>query len=330
MLKRLVILALLLFVFCVQTYTQTDKTHDGAKHTEPSSPVAFVVPQQDNSNGLQPKAQANINADVRVIQTPAKDRYDKAAFWVNFSLAGIGLCGVLAAVRTLRKIKIQADEMRLQRIAMEKTLQTINRQADLMERQAADARGAAAEATQLARQSAEAASLNAFTLVNSERAWVQVEVIGDPRWVKTAEGSSMLWFRPLLKNFGRTPATVEFMVVRPHLLPRDENFPEPPQLPLEPDYVSLQSALTDRQGFVPPMMGINPLAIGITDADFELMKKRERFLYIYGQIFYRDISGEERESRFCNLYWIPPDDSHPIPEGFMTTGNTPNAYTQCN
>jgi hypothetical protein len=212
---------------------------------------------------------------------------------------------------------------------MQRTLRTVRRQADLMEQQAADAREAATEATEIARQSAEAASRNAETLVNSERAWVQVEVIGDAHWVENPGGSSRIWFRPLLKNFGRTPATVEFMVVRPHLMPRDESFPEPPQLPLEPDYVSPQSAFTDRHAFLPPAMGINPLAIAISDVDFEAMKRREIFFYVYGQIFYRDISGEARESRFCNLYWIPPDENHPAPEGFMTTGNTPNAYTEC-
>jgi hypothetical protein len=112
-------------------------------------------------------------------------------------------------------------------------------------------------------------------------------------------------------------------------MPRDDNFPDPPLLPPEPEYASLQSAFTDRHAFLPPVMGINPLAIAISDVDFESMRKREVFLYVYGQIFYRDISGEGRQSRFCNLYWIPPDESHPAPEGFMTAGNTPNAYTEC-
>jgi hypothetical protein len=228
---------------------------------------------------------------------------------------------------------LQVGSMIWQGISLRQTRGDVHTQAEWMKTQAeymARESVSMRRQTTLLRKSADAASLNAEILVNSERAWVQVEVIGDADWVKEPGGSTKIWFRPLLKNFGRTPATIESMVVRPHLLPRDESFPDPPLLPPEPDYVSPQSAFTDKHAFLPPVMGINPLAIAINDGDFEAMKKREMFLYVYGKIIYRDISGEGRESRFCNLYWIPPDESHPAQEGFMTTGNTPNAYTECN
>ena len=221
----------------------------------------------------------------------------------------------------LQYLKTQAEEMRLEREAMK-------RQADLMEQQANEARESAAQATAIAKQSADAASLNAAAQVSSERAWVQVEVVGDKYWVEQPSGSSKMWFRPLIKNFGRTPATIEFIVVRPHFIPADERFPDPPQLPPEPEYASPQSALTDQRAFLPPAMGINLLAVAIDEADFEAMKKGEKFLYVYGQILYRDITGEGRTSNFCNLYWIPPFEAHPAPEGFTTPGDTPAAYTE--
>lgn len=353
MIKRLTIFAGLLAFVCLkpipgQTPNHESQTNHDAKNQAPggkapSKPTITLIEKNCDSDQFKDDADCKFTegkkhsvaiselppANVTIQGNPKRDSWDWGVYWANIALAIVGMGGVGVGVATVLFIKAQVLEMRRQRILMAKTLLAIRKQAATMELQAADARGSAAQATALAQQSANAASSNAAAFVNSERAWVQVEVIGDPHWVKDPGGSSKIWFRPLLKNFGRTPATIEFMVVRPHLMLRDAIFPEPPLLPHEPDYAYPESAFTDRHAFLPPAMGIYPLAIAISDTDFEAVKQREKFLYIYGQIFYRDISGEERESRFCNLYWVPPDESHPAPEGFMTTGHTPNAYTEC-
>jgi hypothetical protein len=105
--KTLAILALALFVFPVQAYTQTNKAQQTSKSDEPSSPVAPVVPQQRDSPKLQPEHQDHVQADVRVVSAPTKDRYDKASVWINLALVVIGAIGITAAIITLRKLERQ-------------------------------------------------------------------------------------------------------------------------------------------------------------------------------------------------------------------------------
>ena len=59
--------------------------------------------------------------DVHVVSTPPKDHYDKAAFWINAALAGIGFIGVGIGIGTLLFLRSQTAQ--------------IKRQADQMERQ---------------------------------------------------------------------------------------------------------------------------------------------------------------------------------------------------
>ena len=111
MLNKMAIFALLIFVFSVQAYPQTDKAQDGTKQAEPPTPTAPIVPKQNNSQSLQPKAENHVQADVWVRETPPKDRYDKATFWVNFTLACIGLGGIIAAYKTIKKLERQTKAM---------------------------------------------------------------------------------------------------------------------------------------------------------------------------------------------------------------------------
>jgi hypothetical protein len=64
---------------------------------------------------------SHAEADVRVVSTPPKDRYDKAAFWINAALAGVGFIGVGIGIGTLLFLRSQTAQ--------------IKRQADQMERQ---------------------------------------------------------------------------------------------------------------------------------------------------------------------------------------------------
>ena|GEM_PF-4194301 len=137
MLKILAFLALTFYVFPMQTYAQSNKTHKATKGDNPVPPAPpAIVPKQDASPNLQPKPKAHVDADVRVISTPGKDGYDRAAFWVNIALAFVGFCGVVVGVCTVLFIKAQVIEMRRQRIITQKTLNAIKLQANLMKRQA--------------------------------------------------------------------------------------------------------------------------------------------------------------------------------------------------
>jgi hypothetical protein len=113
MFKALAIIALAFNVLPVQAYTpQADK---------PSAPIAWVAPQNMESKELQAEAKNHIDADVRVISTPAKDGYDKAAFWFSVTLVVVGILGVGIGIGTLlflrsqtAHIKRQADVMKEQ------------------------------------------------------------------------------------------------------------------------------------------------------------------------------------------------------------------------
>lgn len=80
------------------------------------------------------------------------------------------------------------------------TLHAIRRQADTMERQAADARNSAEEATAIARVAADAALLNAQAIINAERAWLIIEPVDK----SIAEAGYKFHWR--VRNVGRTPA----------------------------------------------------------------------------------------------------------------------------
>jgi hypothetical protein len=110
MVRGLAFFLLTFYVLPVQTYAQTNKAQQAAKGDKPPSPVASVIPEHKGGPPLQPKADDHINADVRVISTPAKDGYDRAAFWINFALALIGAGGIAVGVCTVLFIQAQAIE----------------------------------------------------------------------------------------------------------------------------------------------------------------------------------------------------------------------------
>jgi hypothetical protein len=139
--KILAIFALAFFVLCVQGCPQAHEAKQRENGDKPTSTATPVAPQQANSPNLQGKPDHDVRAEVRVVSTPAKDGYDRASVWVNFSLAVIGLIGIGAAFVTLRKL----------------------------ERQTVAAEGAS-----------KAALLNAQAIINSERAWIILQSDENP------------------------------------------------------------------------------------------------------------------------------------------------------
>ena len=108
MLKRLAVFTIALLLVCVQGYAQTQKAKQGQNSDQPSPTAPKIAPQQhDSPQHLQGEPTHNVNAEVRVISTPAKDRYDKSAVWINFALGIVGFAGIGTALCTLRKIERQ-------------------------------------------------------------------------------------------------------------------------------------------------------------------------------------------------------------------------------
>jgi hypothetical protein len=109
MLKHMGIVVIVLGMCCA--YGSADDVHTGDTH------------------------QQHVQADVKIINPPQKDFYDKAAFWISAALTGIGIAGIIVGIRTLFYLRKQAGEMRLQRKAMVLTLNEIKKQAELMKAQ---------------------------------------------------------------------------------------------------------------------------------------------------------------------------------------------------
>jgi hypothetical protein len=331
-LQKLLIVAVFLNLFAYHYDDQRGQAASAAQGQKAASQTAPVAVQDHGGNKLQqdPASHQTKNDpwSVRVIGFPPKDKYDYISLGATLLLTLVGIVGVGVGICTLVYLRKQAAETRLQRKVMARQLEEMKRQADLMEQQAADAREAAAEATKLARQSAEAATTNAEALINSERAWVNVEIDEPPFLTRDASGNGIVWIRPKVKNYGRTPARVEMIIYRPHQIPKDDRFPKPPQLPAEPDYVSPETVYTDLQAFLPPTAAVVPLQIPVPELDFAAIRGRAVFLYIYGQVLYRDMLETGRGAKFCYVYWVPDDPADPNPEIFMTDGNTPQAYLE--
>lgn len=99
---------MLLIVFCA--YSRAEGLQSNQKRQrQAQSPPAAVLHQLDTG---QPSPKANeqdVHADVKIINHPQKDFYDKAAFWLNLALVFAGFTGVGVAVWTLRTIKRQVD-----------------------------------------------------------------------------------------------------------------------------------------------------------------------------------------------------------------------------
>src|SRR5208283_5301806 len=71
-----------------------------------------------------------------LFKQPARDSYDYWTFGATITLALVGFFGVGVGVATLCYLKRQALEMRLQRRAMVKSLEAMNKQAEWMKTQA--------------------------------------------------------------------------------------------------------------------------------------------------------------------------------------------------
>lgn len=109
MLKSLAIFTFAFLVLCVQGNCQSHKAEEGKKNNQPTLPIPHSPVRQDDSIGSQSKSEHDASTEVRIIATPAKDGYDKAAVWINAILAIVGFIGIVIAIITLIKIHRQTE-----------------------------------------------------------------------------------------------------------------------------------------------------------------------------------------------------------------------------
>jgi hypothetical protein len=166
MLQKMLVFTVFVYIFPMQAYTQTQPAKQAQQSQQPSPPVPQSPVEKQDGGKFNPVDQKHVPTDVRIVSAPTKDRWDKAAIWINAVLAGIGLIGIGVGVGTLL---------------------TIKRQADIMEIQAKDARDSAAQTFAILKEqtdnlliSAKAATVSAMAADESAKAaHAQIQMMQD-------------------------------------------------------------------------------------------------------------------------------------------------------
>jgi len=179
-------------------------------------------------------------------------------------------------------------------------------------------------------------------LINSERAWVLVGAVGNPR-----EG----WYRPDMQQYfpggvfrfrvyGNTPARIVNARMRLHPVPVvPGSDPPKPDLPATPNYGSGSGPTAleiPGEGITLPPRGTFTIRVGLeggqlTEDQWTKLQRREMLMCAYGFVKYRDSFDKERETRISYTYdfalggVFTDTDGKPInPPGFYPGG--PDAY----
>jgi len=197
MFKVLAVFSIVLYVLPVQAYAQTHKAKQATKSAQPATPVPLVVPQQAPTPASQSEHKEHVQADVRVISTPSKDRWDIAGFCISVALAIVGVFGVRVAIKTLGHIETQANEMKLQRGILEKQATHMDAQTRILETSVA-----------IAKMNADTAQANIKQWLDVELTEVEASVL-DPN-----EPDPLIDGRVLFQAFNNTalPLTVTRVV----------------------------------------------------------------------------------------------------------------------
>ncbi|MGA9304958.1 MAG: hypothetical protein WBW31_06080 [Candidatus Sulfotelmatobacter sp.] len=149
----------------------------------------------------------------------------------------------------------------------------------------------------------------------AERAWVVSDIASSiPEDAKDSPNGFQIIY--LLGNKGRTPAWITAIGSRGRLTTAVK------KLPPEPDY--------DWAGPFPPEGTVQPPNASIergtklSQADLNYVEIGVSTLYIYGIVKYRDIFGDEHETRYCYVFKPGPTADNPAPRGFYIDG--PEGY----
>jgi len=210
----------------------------------------------------------------------------------------------MAAFFTLGAIWKQAREMREATQAMQKSTEAIQRQALIMERQTV------------------AAEKNVEAVINSERAWVLVDIGKLPPFKPEPNQLQILWIFPTIKNYGRTVARITRVAGIVKLIPEGE------KLPVVPEYILGQGFDEQIDTVLPPEVPIQP-RVGVSGDEFIKVQEGKFSLFVHGFIEYFDgVSEKQRRSAYCFGYIIQGGYS-PAETGFYPYLAAPRAYTEC-
>lgn len=172
------------------------------------------------------------------------------------------------------------------------------------------------------RKAAGAASDNAKALINSERAWILVDLT-QCRFEPNPDEMGVFWIRPIVKNSGKTIARIKYIRAIVKLLADGESLPPEPQYPL-----GQGADIPGITAMLPPNEPIKPIKLAITSEELSLVHRFERFLYVHGFVVYLDFSGQERRSNFC-YYYAEQRELSPDPSAFYLHLIAPPPYNEC-
>lgn len=159
-------------------------------------------------------------------------------------------------------------------------------------------------------------------MINSERAWVLVEIGEIPNFQTQPSQLEFLWIRPAIRNYGNTVARIKRIRAIVRLVPDGQALPPQPEYPLG------QGA--DIQGvnlILPPNIPIQPIKLGVTGEEFAQIRQGRIFLYVHGFLEYWDLGHTERRTAFCFFYAIQSGFS-PDPTRFYLELTAPPAYNE--
>lgn len=159
-----------------------------------------------------------------------------------------------------------------------------------------------------AEKAADAAKLTAEAVINAERAWMIMCLgTGEPM-----EIAGTLRFRGDMRNVGETPAIIIGAQHDFKMLEEGECLPDRPPY-LDKSSEPMNDPLAPKTGGTPIYWTVGK---GTRD---QIIMELVTF-YVFGQIVYRDVFGQARETRYCFRYYAKKQNSADLHLGFFSEG----------
>lgn len=224
--------------------------------------------------------------DIRIVGPPPRSAGDTIGLVCTVLLTITGIVGIVIAICTLYKIGDQAEETAKSAKAAADTVEAVNRQAGIMERQTK----AAEDAAIAAKDNAEAARKSAEAFITESRPWLLLH-----KNIRPDDPHSKWQFRIKIQNFGKTPA--KLIAYQAEMQMGDRSAP-PDEMIFEKQR-PFDSIILPQGEFVDQDFS----AMG---NDFGKAHAGEKYLWLCGLVRYEDVfeSNEPRlhETMFCLRY----------------------------
>lgn len=294
MLKSLAVLALLLTVAQVpvpphgiavndRSQDQTTPRANAKDRDKSSAPNALVSSQKVPTEN--PDSQRHLDEkqghETAIASTEALPQMWRKREWFSFgtnlALAVVGIVGVVSALITLCFIKAQVAEMRRQRLVLKRTLDAIQRQASLMERQMGDTK-------------------------NRGRARLVVTFPPDPPNFtdRFEEYPDQVPFSPSITvvNHGYTKAFDVRAVGSFTFAPSPEAL-----VPFDGCELSVPNAIVENnEPIVVYLLGIGSFTM-VSQHEIDKVRDEKSFFRVAGEIRYKDVYGDSHQTPFSHL-WV--------------------------